>query len=131
MLNRCEFIGNVGKPPEVRFVNGNAVADFSVACNEKWKDKNGNPQERTEWVRVTAWGKLAEVCGQYLAKGRQVYVSGRMQTDEYEKDGIKRYSTKIVADTMKMLGKRDDGGGTGHVEASPAGGPPDDADLPF
>ncbi len=130
MLNRCEFIGNVGKPPEVRFVNGNAVADFSVACNEKWKDKNGNPQERTEWVRVTAWGKLAEVCGQYLAKGRQVYVAGRMQTDEYEKDGVKRYSTKIVADTMKMLGKRDDAG-AGHVETTPAGGPPDDADLPF
>lgn len=131
MLNRCEFIGNVGKPPEVRFVNGNAVADFSVACSEKWKDKSGNPQERTEWVRVTAWGKLAEVCGQYLAKGRQVYVAGRMQTDEYEKDGVKRYSTKIVADTMKMLGKRDDASGTGHVETPPAGGPPDDADLPF
>lgn len=130
MLNRCEFIGNVGKPPEVRFVNGNAVADFSVACNEKWKDKNGNPQERTEWVRVTAWGKLAETCGQYLAKGRQVYVAGRMQTDEYEKDGVKRYSTKIVADTMKMLGKRDDAG-AGPIETPPAGGPPDDADLPF
>lgn len=131
MLNRCEFIGNVGKPPEVRFVNGNAVADFSVACNEKWKDKNGNPQERTEWVRVTAWGKLAEVCGQYLEKGRQVYVAGRMQTDEYEKDGVKRYSTKIVADTMKMLGKKGDHGGGAQSEQAPVGGPPDDADLPF
>lgn len=109
MLNRCEFIGNVGNQPEVRVVNGNAVADFSVACNEKWKDKNGNPQERTEWVRCTVWGKLAEVCGQYLSKGRQVYVAGRMETSEYtDKENIKRYSTKIIVETMKMLGKRDD-----------------------
>lgn len=130
MLNRCEFIGNVGKAPEVRFVGGNAVADFSVACNEKWKDKQGNPQERTEWVRCTAWGKLAEVCGQYLDKGRQVYVSGRMQTDEYEKDGVKRYSTKIVLDTMKMLGAKGDRSAAPPVE-SPAGGAPTDDDLPF
>lgn len=109
MLNRCEFIGHVGKPPEVRFTSGNAIADFSVACTEKWKDKNGNSRERTEWVRCTAWGKLAEVCGQYLSKGRQVYVAGRMQTDEYtDKQNVKRYSTKIIVDVMKMLGKRDD-----------------------
>ena len=129
MLNRCEFIGNVGKAPEVRFVNNSAVADFSVACNEKWKDKAGNMQERTEWVRCTAWGKLAEVCGQYLDKGRQVYVSGRMQTDEYEKDGVKRYSTKIVLDTMKMLGAKGDRAAA--PATAPAGGAPTDEDLPF
>lgn len=125
MLNRCEFIGNIGNPPEVRFVNGTAVADFSIACNEKWKDKNGQTQDRTEWVRCTAWGKLAEVCGQYLSKGRQVYVSGRMQTDEYtDKENIKRYSTKIICDTMKMLGKREDGGGRPAEQQRPAVAPP-------
>jgi len=128
VLNRCEFIGNVGKAPEVRFVGSNPVADFSVACNEKWKDKAGNMQERTEWVRCTAWGKLAEICGEYLDKGRQVYISGRMQTDEYEKDGVKRYSTKIVLDTMKMLGSKGD---RAAAAAAPAGGAPADEDVPF
>jgi len=136
MLNRCEFIGNVGKAPEVRFVGNSAVADFSVACNEKWKDKNGQQQERTEWVRCTAWGKLAEVCGQYLEKGRQVYVAGRMQTDEFEKDGVKRYSTKIVVETMKMLGGKGDRQSqpqqqSGQKWSQPAGGAPTDEDLPF
>jgi len=135
MLNRCEFIGNVGKPPEMRQAGGQAVANFSVACNEKWKDKSGNPQERTEWVRCIAWGKLAEVCGQYLEKGRQVYVSGKMQTREWvDKENVKRYSTEIVIDTMKMLGKREGGGndnGGGRLYEQPAGGVPDDDDVPF
>jgi len=128
MLNRCEFIGNVGQPPEVRFTAGSAVANFSVACNEKWKDKDGKPQERTEWVRCVAWGKLAEVCGQYLEKGKQIYVAGRMQTREYEKDGVKRYSTEIVLDTMKLLGRRE--GGSSPASASTSGGPTSE-DLPF
>ena len=130
MLNRCEFIGHLGKPPEVRFTGGNAVANFSVACSEKWKDKSGQMQERTEWVRCVAWGKLAEVCGQYLDKGRQVYVSGRMQTREYEKDGVKRYSTEIVLDTMKMLGGKGDSAPRS-MPSTPAGGAPADDDLPF
>lgn len=131
MLNSCSFIGNVGKAPEVRTVGGTTVANFSVACNEKWKDKNGNAQERTEWVRCSAWGKLAEVCAQYLEAGRQVYVSGRMQTREYDKDGAKRYSTEIVLETMKMLGKKADGGSRGPASYQPAGGAPTEEDLPF
>lgn len=140
MLNRCEFIGNVGKPPEVRFAgSGNAVANFSVACNEKWTDKSGQKQERTEWVRCVAWGKLAEIVGSYVEQGKLVYVSGRMQTREYEKDGVKRYSTEIVVDTLKLLGSkndrrdaapRDDDRG-GARWSPPAGGPPSDGDLPF
>lgn len=128
MLNRCEFIGNVGNPPEVRFVGASAVANFSVACNEKWKDKDGKPQERTEWVRCVAWGKLAETCGEYLEKGKQVFVAGRMQTREWEKDGVKRYSTEIVLETMKLLGSRND---RSTSAAPPSGGAPDDADIPF
>lgn len=136
MLNRCEFIGNVGKAPEVRFAGSNPVANFSVACNEKWKDKDGKAQERTEWVRCVAWGKLAEVVGSYVEQGKLVYVSGRMQTREYEKDGVKRYSTEIVVDTLKLLGsKRDRPEGESRSSGSswtpPAGGGPTDADLPF
>lgn len=130
MLNRCEFIGNVGKAPEVRFIGtGNAVANFSVACNEKWKDKDGKPAERTEWVRCVAWGKLAETVGSYVEKGKLVYVAGRMQTREYEKDGVKRYSTEIVLDTMKLLGSKSDRAEPSSY-AAPAGGPTD-GDLPF
>lgn len=130
MLNRCEFIGNVGKAPEVRFAGtGNAVANFSIACNEKWKDKSGAIQERTEWIRCVAWGKLAEIVGSYVEKGKLLYVAGRMQTREYEKDGVKRYSTEIVLDTMKLLGAKGDrseSAGNG----APAGGPSEE-DLPF
>lgn len=131
MLNRCEFIGNVGKPPEVRFTGANPVANFSVACNEKWKDKAGNTQERTEWVRCVAWGKLAEIVGSYVEKGKLVYVAGRMQTREYEKDGAKRYSTEIVVETLKLLGSKNDRGGAPAPDRAPAGGPPSDDDLPF
>ena len=131
MLNRCEFIGNVGKAPEVRFTGANPVANFSVACNEKWKDKAGTMQERTEWVRCVAWGKLAEIDGSYVEKGKLVYVAGRMQTREYEKDGAKRYSTEIVVDTLKLLGSKNDRGAAPAPDNAPAGGPPADEDLPF
>jgi single-strand DNA-binding protein len=109
-LNNCQFIGRLGKDPEVKAVGGSTVANFSIACDEKWKDKNGVAQQRCEWVRIAAWGKLAELCGEYLRKGRQVYVSGRMSTREYEKDGQKRYSTEIVADKVVFLGSKGDGG---------------------
>jgi len=108
MLNRCEFIGNVGQKPEVKFTTaGMAVANFSLACNEKWKGKDGQPQERTEWVRVVAWGKTAELVGEYLDKGRQVYVTGKMQTREWtDKEGAKRYTTEINAETVLFLGSK-------------------------
>jgi len=103
-LNQCQFIGRLGKDPEQRFMgNGEGVTSFSLAVGWKGKDKEG-----TEWVNVTAFGKLAEICAQYLTKGSQVFIQGRMKTDEYEKDGIKRYSTKIVADRMQMLGGKSD-----------------------
>lgn len=106
-LNRCEFIGRLGRDVEMRYQqSGDAVASFSVAVGWKTKDKEG-----TEWVRIVAFGKLAEICGEYLRKGKQVYVSGRMRAREYDKDGEKRYATEIVADQMQMLGGRDDDGG--------------------
>jgi single-strand DNA-binding protein len=106
-MNRWLGIGNLGRDPEVRFTQGKqAVANFSIAINEKWTDKDGKKQERTEWVRIVVWGKLAELCGEYLAKGRQVGVEGRLQTREYEKDGEKKYATEIVADRVEFLGSK-------------------------
>lgn len=104
-LNQCSFIGRLGADPEVRYSpGGDAVASFSIAVGSQWKDKDGEKQERTEWVSITAWGKLGEICGEYLRKGSQVFIQGRIKTDKYEKDGQTRYSTKIVAETMQMLG---------------------------
>jgi len=104
-VNRWVGIGNLGRDPEVRYMeSGQAVANFSIAINEKWTGKDGKKNERTEWVRVVAWGKLAELCAEYLKKGRQVGVEGRLQTREYEKDGEKKYSTEIVADRVEFLG---------------------------
>lgn len=103
-LNQCQFIGRLGSDPETRYMpSGDQITSFRIAVGWKSKDKEG-----TEWVSITAFGKLAEICGEYLKTGSQVFVSGRMKTEEYEKDGIKRYSTKIIADRMQMLGgKRD------------------------
>ena len=106
-LNQCNFIGRLGADPETRYTpSGEPICNFRIAVGWKTKDKEG-----AEWVSITAFSKLAEICGQYLKKGSQVFVSGRMKTDEYEKDGVKRYSTKIVADRMQMLGGRGDAGG--------------------
>lgn len=124
-LNLCQFIGRLGKDPEMRYMpDGKAVANFSIACGQSWKGKDGEKQEKTEWVRCAAFGKLAEIVGQYLKKGAQVYVSGRIQTREYEKDGSKRYTTEIVVDTMQMLGgKRED---SEHQKETAI-----DSDIPF
>jgi single-strand DNA-binding protein len=110
MVNKVTIIGNLGKDPETRYTqNGSAVTTFSVATTERWKDKNtGEMKEQTEWHRVVAWGKLAEICGEYLSKGRQVYIDGKLQTRQWEKDGVTRYTTEIVAKYMKMLGRRED-----------------------
>ena len=108
-VNKVILIGNLGRDPEVSYTpSGVAVAKFSIATSDKWKDKNsGEMQERTEWHRITAFGRLAEICGEYLSKGKQVYIEGRLQTSSWEKDGITRYSTEIIASEMKMLGGRD------------------------
>jgi single-strand DNA-binding protein len=139
-INKVIIIGRLGNDPEVRYTpSGAAVARFSVATSEEWKDKNsGEKKERTEWHRVTAWGKLGEICGEYLSKGRQVYVEGRLQTSSYDdKDGVKRYSTEIVASDVQFLGSRESGGGRpggGAPPREPGGGqgpPPADDDIPF
>ena len=100
--NRCEFIGRLGKDPELRYApSGDAVCNFSIACGWKSKDKEG-----TEWVRLVAFGKLAEICGQYLRKGSQVFVAGRMNTRKWQnKQGVDQYSTEINIDQLQMLGK--------------------------
>ena len=132
MVNECILIGNLGQDPELRHTSsGTAVATLSVATNRKWKDKDGNPKEDTQWHKVVVWANQAESCAEYLKKGRQVYIRGRMQTRDYEdKDGVKRYVTEIVAQEVKFLGTKDGEGGGGSRREPP---PPahDDDDIPF
>jgi single-strand DNA-binding protein len=142
-INKVILIGNLGADPEMRNTpSGQPVTTLRLATNERWTGKNGEQNERTEWHRVIVWGKQAEICNEYLRKGRQVYVEGRIQTREWQdKEGQKRYTTEIVAQTVQMLGSRGEGGGggggrggEGQVEEEYAGEPaasaPDD-DLPF
>jgi single-strand DNA-binding protein len=138
-VNKAIVVGRLGGDPELRYTqSGRAVANFSLATSEEWKDKEtGEKKERTEWHRIVAWGRLGEICGQYLAKGRQVYIEGRLQTRSWEKDGVTRYTTEIVASEMQMLGSKGSGGGSGDAssgpDASAAGQPPMDTgeDIPF
>ncbi len=104
-VNKVIIIGNVGADPELRYTpGGTAVANFNVATNESWTDNNGERQERTEWHRIVVWGRLAEICNQYLRKGSKIYVEGRLQTREWEgQDGVKKQRTEIVADNMILL----------------------------
>jgi single-strand DNA-binding protein len=131
MLNKVILIGRIGKDPEMRYTpNGTAVAAFSIATTENWKDKNtGEKQEKTEWHKIEAWRRLAEICGEWLSKGSLVYVEGKLQTDSWEdREGSKRYTTKITIHELKMLG-----GKGGRREAAPPEEPgtfPDD-DIPF
>ena len=112
-VNKVILIGNLGADPEVRFTpGGQAVANFRIATSESWNDKNGQKQERTEWHRIVVWGKLAELCGEYLKKGRQCYIEGRLQTREWtDKENKKNYTTEVVANTVQFLGSRDGAGG--------------------
>ena len=104
-INKVILVGRLGRDPEVRYTqDGSAVASFSIATSEEWKDKNtGEKKERTEWHRIVAWRKLGEICGEYLSKGRQVYVEGKLQTRSWEKDGVTRYSTEIVASDVQFF----------------------------
>ena|SRR5258708_7387132 len=150
-VNKVILIGNLGRDPEVRYSpNGQAVANVTIATSESWKDKNtGEKQERTEWHRIVFWGKLAEIAGEYLKKGSQIYIEGRIQTRKWQdKDGNERYTTEIVANEMQMLGSRegrgapaadfaqeepaaiDTTGGTKAPSPAKAGGDFDD-DIPF
>jgi len=146
-INRVFLIGRLGKDPEVRHTpDGTAVANFSIATSEEWKDKNsGEKRERTEWHRIVAWRRLGEICGEYLAKGRQVYIEGRIQTREWEdKEGSKRYTTEIIASQVQFLGDRQDSQRREEPTAAPAPNPmsqpesnpmsqpgPVDDDIPF
>jgi single-strand DNA-binding protein len=136
-VNKVILVGNLGRDPEIRYTQqGTAVANFTLATTNRFKNRSGEMEERTEWHRIVAWDKLAEICGQYLAKGRQVYIEGRLQTREWEdKDGNKRSTTEVVAQTMQMLGRREGppAGGTGpssSAPSEPSSDVPDD-EIPF
>ena len=126
-VNKVILIGNLGRDPELRYTqSGQGVANFTLATNERWRDKDGNNQERTEWHRIVVWGKQAESCAQYLQKGRSVYVEGRLQTRDWEdKDGNKRQTTEITALTVQFLGGRGGGAPGGAPGDAPGGGPGD------
>jgi len=141
-LNKAMLIGNLGKDPELRYTtSGVAVATFSLATNEQWKDQDGNAQERTEWHNIVAWKKLAEICGEWLKKGKKVYVEGRIQNRSYDdkNTGAKRYITEIVAENIIMLDSKGgaEGGSvsahTAETTAAPVAVPAGriDDDLPF
>lgn len=134
-VNKVILIGNLGKDPELRYTpNGTAVASFSIATNERWKDKEGNFQDHTEWHRIVAWRKLAETVGEYLKKGSQVYIEGKLRTRTWEdQNGTKRTTTEIVADSMQMLGRRE-GVSSADVATPPASSDDEmtsNDDLPF
>ena len=135
MINKVIIIGNLGADVEVRYTqDGTAAASFTVATTERWKGKDGQMQEQTEWHRVTAWRKLAEICGEYLQKGSRVYIEGKLQTRKWkDKDGNDRYTTEIVAREMKMLSPKQgesSGGSGGYGEGMPEP-PPMGDDVPF
>jgi single-strand DNA-binding protein len=145
-VNKVILIGNLGRDPELRYTkNGQAVTNFTLATNDSWTDKtSGERVERTEWHRIVAWGKTAELCAQYLAKGRTTYIEGRLQTREYEdKEGVKKYTTEVIAQNVTFLGGRGGGdggsgggagstaGGSAPSGGAPSGGSPPSDDIPF
>ncbi|MEW6288937.1 MAG: single-stranded DNA-binding protein [Thermodesulfobacteriota bacterium] len=135
MINKAIIIGNLGSDPEVRYTqSGTAVANFNVATTEKWKGQDGQMQEQTEWHRIVAFARLAEICGEYLSKGSKVYVEGRIQTRSWnDKDGNKRYTTEIVAKDMKMLAPKgaSSAAGSSFAEEPPPPEPRMGDDVPF
>ena len=140
-VNKAILVGNLGRDPELRYTqSGQAVANFTVATTERFSTRDGDRQERTEWHRIVTWGKTAELCAQYLSKGRSVYLEGRLQTREWEdKEGQKRRTTEITAQTVQFLGGRGGGSGGGAAGGASGGGgsfeeaptPPPSDDIPF
>jgi len=135
-VNKVILIGNLGSDPEVRDANGAPVANFSIATSEAWNDKTtGEKKEKTEWHRLVLWRKDAETAGQYLKKGSQIYVEGKLQTRSYDKDGVKMYTTEVVVHRMQMLGRAGDGSTQTPAAAAQSAAPPaqfdGDDDLPF
>jgi single-strand DNA-binding protein len=123
-VNKVILVGNLGRDPEVRYTpGGQAVATFSIATNENWTDKSGQKQERTEWHKIVVWGKQAELCGEYLSKGRQIYLEGRLQTREWtNKEGVKQFTTEVVANQVVFLSGGERGQGRGAPRPSGGGG---------
>ena len=124
-VNKVILLGNLGRDPETRYTTGgDAVTNLNIATSEQWKDKSGEKQERTEWHRVVLFGRQAEVAGEYLKKGRSVYIEGRLQTRKYtDKDGVEKYSTEVVADRMQLIGgSRDSSGGDTEFSSGGASG---------
>ncbi len=123
-VNKVILVGNLGRDPETRYLpDGKAVTNISIATTESWRDKDsGEKKEKTEWHRISFFGRLAEVAGEYLKKGSPIYVEGRLQTREWEKDGVKRYSTEIIAENLQMLGSKS-------AEKKGDGLPPGSGDL--
>jgi len=145
-VNKAILIGNLGRDPELRYTqSGQAVANFTLATTESWSDRNGERTERTEWHRIVVWGKTAEMCAQYLSKGRQAYIEGRIQTREWEdKEGQKQKTTEINAQTVTFLGGGRGAGGDGQrsggdmdsegsrgANSDSSSGPPPEDDIPF
>jgi len=143
-INKVIIVGNLGQDPDTRYSpSGAAVTNFTVATNESWKDKEtGEQKDRTEWHKITMFGRLAEVSAEYLRKGSQVYIEGKLRTEKWkDKDGNERYTTKIIADEMQMLGGRGGGGApmqdSGASQGAPPSPPPQgssdefDDDIPF
>ncbi len=120
-INKCILVGNLGNDPEVKYMpSGGAVTNFSLATADSWKDKtSGERVDKTEWHRVVAFNRLAEICGEYLKKGAQIYVEGALRTRSYEKDGNKIYTTEIVISKMQMLGSRGDTGSAPQAQRKP------------
>jgi single-strand DNA-binding protein len=140
MINKAILIGNLGADPEIRYTqSGDAVASFTLATSERWKGKDGQMQEQTEWHRIVAWRRLAEICGEYLSKGSRVYIEGKIQTRKWQdQNGNDKYTTEIVAREMKMLSPRGagaagtgGGGGGGSFGDYPQEPPPMADDVPF
>jgi len=145
-VNKAIIIGNLGRDPELRYTpSGQAVASFSIATTSRWKNQSGENQESTEWHNIVLWGRMAELAKEYLAKGRSVYIEGRIQTRSYQdKDGVQRYRTEIVGQQMQFLGSRGDQSSSSSSDYTPPQPPPpsggddapfdnkaDDDDLPF
>lgn len=133
-LNLCQFIGRLGKDVDLKYSpSGEAIASFSLAVGSTWKDKaTGDKKESTEWISVTAFGNLAQICGDYLAKGSRVYVSGRWKTDKYTtKDGVEKYATKLIADKMQMLDTRGKAEQAAPAEQKQGDSMDHDDDIPF
>ena len=130
-INKVILIGRLARTPEIRYTqNGTAVANFTIATSDEWVDKTTNEKkERVEWHRIVAWNKLGEICGEYLSKGRQVYIEGKLQTRSWVKDDIKRYITEIIVSNVQFLGKRSDD----TTQDIPVGPEPEmpDEDIPF